>query len=197
MLPYKSFSSVHLHKLLENHKDAFDWSIAMWHEFGAFPRYGTTAHRFGVSSRTAKNIVELAKFSIESPDQYAELLKTPAVHCRPPHVRKIPKTRKRKKHTKQNPKIPAKFYVADEIIYFIKAHMPNAIKIGRTASKAFYGRFSNLQTSNPSLLTILATIPGNRETERELHNRFQDLLISGEWFRYEEPLVSFVLSLSN
>lgn len=43
---------------------------------------------------------------------------------------------------------------------------------------------------------VLATEPGTMRQERERHAQFADLRVTGEWFRYEEPLVSHIASLA-
>ena len=42
---------------------------------------------------------------------------------------------------------------------------------------------------------VLATEAGPMRVERERHAEFADLRVIGEWFRYEEPLISHIASL--
>lgn len=86
-------------------------------------------------------------------------------------------------------------------IYFIqqKPFGPNggAIKIGM--SNNFAGRLSGLQGGNPDPLALIATIPaerqGRKKQETALHEQFSDLNLFSEWFKPEDPLVSYIESL--
>lgn len=42
---------------------------------------------------------------------------------------------------------------------------------------------------------VLATEPGTIQDERARHIAFADLRVTGEWFRFEEPLVSHIAGL--
>lgn len=65
------------------------------------------------------------------------------------------------------------------------------VKIGWCASNV-EKRKAELQTGCPHPLEVLTTFAGSREDEAALHRDFADLRVQGEWFQYEEPLVSFV-----
>lgn len=78
-------------------------------------------------------------------------------------------------------------------VYFIANREQNAVKIGYSASPS--ARLSNLQTSTPSKLELLATIEGDMQTERQLHHRFAEYRVSGEWFRLADDLVEFIESI--
>jgi hypothetical protein len=80
------------------------------------------------------------------------------------------------------------------MIYFVGAMLngePQAIKIGFTA-KDHSDRVSSLQIGNHLELEALATIPGDMRTERELHARFAEHHLRGEWFAPHQSLLARV-----
>jgi hypothetical protein len=80
---------------------------------------------------------------------------------------------------------------ADESVYFIQnAKRIGPIKIGH--SRGIEYRFSQLQTSSPFPLAIIATIAGGVEVEKELHGRFKHLRLQGEWFQATKELTRFI-----
>ena len=73
------------------------------------------------------------------------------------------------------------------VVYFILDEKSNAMKIGYAANVD--NRFSTIQTGNPNSLVILNTIKCRSEQhaahlERELHNRFHQNRLRGEWFTF-------------
>jgi DNA-binding XRE family transcriptional regulator len=76
------------------------------------------------------------------------------------------------------------------MIYFLKAN--DRIKIGYTHDPA--DRISQIKTSSPYELEVVLLIDGNRDEERELHDRFRDLRRFGEWFQFDEPLRNYIES---
>lgn len=78
-------------------------------------------------------------------------------------------------------------------IYFItcmsSVHYP--IKIGWSASLTD-SRVTQLQTGNPNLLTMVATLPGTQEDERKLHISFSHLHVRGEWFLRGDDLIEYI-----
>jgi hypothetical protein len=77
------------------------------------------------------------------------------------------------------------------MIYFIQSET-GTIKIGYSRSPK--QRLNNLQGSNPEKLTLLGTIKGGRFKEAELHKRFSSIKLTGEWFRPDESLLSYIHS---
>ncbi len=80
-------------------------------------------------------------------------------------------------------------------VYFIYNSDSQAIKIGQ--AKDVQKRLDNLQVANPVELKLLKKIalqdlPSARRLESELHDRFSDLHIHGEWFRAEPLLIDFI-----
>lgn len=74
-------------------------------------------------------------------------------------------------------------------VYFIQAGL-GPIKIGYTTD--IKRRLPSLQTSTSKKLRVLATIAGRVGLERELHRRFHEHRISGEWFRPAPELLAFI-----
>jgi hypothetical protein len=79
----------------------------------------------------------------------------------------------------------------DEGVYLVRAL--HWIKIG--VAKNVQKRLRDLQIACPMKLQLLAVVPGCREVEKSLHQRFETLHEHGEWFRAEEPLLSFVTEM--
>ena len=81
------------------------------------------------------------------------------------------------------------------VVYFIQSGGDSGkIKIG--VSRGVRSRLAALQTSSGEPLRLLATVPGDRELERELHRKFAAHRRSGEWFDAAPPLLSFIRTLS-
>ena len=80
------------------------------------------------------------------------------------------------------------------MIYFIQEDEPgrDRIKIGYTIN--VYRRIENLESCSPSKLKCVLYFPGCRKTEKYYHEKFQNMRIRSEWFRFEGELKSFVLS---
>jgi hypothetical protein len=76
------------------------------------------------------------------------------------------------------------------IVYFIRAGANGPIKIGFTSN--LQRRLEFLQSGNHHRLKCLHTIAGTARLEREMHRRFEQLRITGEWFRYEGELRAFL-----
>lgn len=66
------------------------------------------------------------------------------------------------------------------VIYVIGESPTGKVKIG--VSDEPWKRLKGIQTGNPGTLGILATFPGDRGTEKHIHNAFRDYRLSGEWF---------------
>lgn len=70
------------------------------------------------------------------------------------------------------------------MIYFIFDELSNAVKIGKTKDEEVYTRLSMLQVGNPRELKLLGVVKGYTEEEKELHYKFREYAIRGEWFDY-------------
>ena len=81
----------------------------------------------------------------------------------------------------------------EDMIYFIKekriAGVSN-VKIG--FSNEPYVRLSQLQTSHPCELLLIAIMKGNKRKERELHKLFKEFHIRGEWFKLTKSIRDFI-----
>lgn len=64
------------------------------------------------------------------------------------------------------------------------------IKIGWSSDVG--KRLMRVQAGIPEKLKVLAIFPALPETEGNLHRRFAQLRLRGEWFRYEEPLDGWI-----
>jgi hypothetical protein len=78
------------------------------------------------------------------------------------------------------------------MIYFIQAELVGRIKIGLTSKAKINDRLSNLQSSSPVMLHLLATTRGGREKEQRLHARFAYARVVGEWFDPVPKLVRLI-----
>ena len=72
-------------------------------------------------------------------------------------------------------------------IYFIGPKSPeDVVKIGITEDPK--ARLVGLQVGNARKLFLLASCPGDRSTERDLHSKFRVDHIQGEWFNVSNEL---------
>lgn len=76
-------------------------------------------------------------------------------------------------------------------VYF--AQVGDRIKIRWSRNVAT--RVATLQTANADPIHLLATIPGARSLERQLHERFAAARVSGEWFEATPDLLAYIGSL--
>lgn len=79
-------------------------------------------------------------------------------------------------------------------IYFIKSDETKEIKIGYTSGEV-EKRLNSLQTGHPYKLQVLATMPGSRDDEKNLHERFASSRLSGEWFKPYPDLLAFIATV--
>lgn len=73
-------------------------------------------------------------------------------------------------------------------VYFAAAD--DVVKIGLARDPA--KRLAALQTSHPKKLTLLLVLPGGRDLEQRLHERFARYRVGGEWFRRDGHLRNFI-----
>jgi len=67
------------------------------------------------------------------------------------------------------------------VVYFARSGLSGPIKIGHTA-KALKWRVNNMQSGNPETLYLLASMPGDRQFEQDLHQLFARHRLVREWF---------------
>jgi hypothetical protein len=78
-------------------------------------------------------------------------------------------------------------------VYFIQSSNGGPIKIGRVGrADALRNRLDALQTGSPYPLRVLRVIPGDLATEQELHLRFAQWRVSGEWFMPSRELAAYL-----
>jgi hypothetical protein len=78
------------------------------------------------------------------------------------------------------------------VIYFAQADVIGHIKIGWHAGTNAADRLRELQTGCPTRLVLLGTMPGEQQTEADLHRRFAFSHAHGEWFRPVPELLAFI-----
>lgn len=78
------------------------------------------------------------------------------------------------------------------MIYFAQDDATLHIKIGLTNGSP-EDRISSLQTGNPSKITLLGTMPGDRDVESSLHAQFSTSRVAGEWFRPIPQLLLLIM----
>jgi hypothetical protein len=71
-------------------------------------------------------------------------------------------------------------------VYFITCREANAVKIG--SSHDPHKRLREVQWGCPLEVALEGVWPGNREAEFELHRRFADDRLRGEWFTISPTL---------
>lgn len=76
-------------------------------------------------------------------------------------------------------------------VYFIKpVGMDGPVKIGCSHNPA--SRLTTLATWSPFPLEIVATVPGGRDLERNIHQCFADLYSHREWFKADKRLTKAI-----
>ena len=77
------------------------------------------------------------------------------------------------------------------VVYFLLDTAASKVKIGWSAT--FFARLPGHLTSNPSI-HVLATIPGDRAAEAEIHEMWDHLRTCGdEWFAWTQELHDFIV----
>ncbi len=79
------------------------------------------------------------------------------------------------------------------MIYFIQATVSGFIKIGYAIEP--WNRIKQLQTGSSEPLTILKSIPGNKEREKEIQNFLIAHRIRGEWYKPDVEVLNFIRQL--
>jgi len=81
-------------------------------------------------------------------------------------------------------------------VYFIQSGDSGPIKIG--VAYNVKQRIAGLQTANPNKLNLLATIKNKNalKVESDLHEKFKEHRLQGEWFKPVTSLLSYIKQLS-
>jgi len=72
--------------------------------------------------------------------------------------------------------------------YFIEAQATGLIKIGRSVEPS--RRLKDLMTASPAALRLIGVL--EQDCERELHQQYASLRTTGEWFKAEDPLLTYL-----
>lgn len=86
-----------------------------------------------------------------------------------------------------------------EFVYFFKHNNVNGIKIGKTSGESVLDRFITFKTYSPfgaSIIGFFETDNGFRD-EKELHQRFKDFRLQGEFFDISIDLVNNIIFEKN
>jgi len=83
------------------------------------------------------------------------------------------------------------------IVYFIQGKSDNLVKIG--ICNNLKRRMIGLQTGNPHPLRVLRQLDvmDHERLERDLHDRFKDFSVQGEWFNLSSGCRRWIKSLKN
>lgn len=89
--------------------------------------------------------------------------------------------------------------LTDGLIYYLldASRAEQRLKIGYTQNLSDRLKALANETMSRQRPLVLALEAGGITLERERHDQFAALRVVGEWFRYEDPLRSFVAELPN
>jgi hypothetical protein len=79
-------------------------------------------------------------------------------------------------------------------VYFIQRPNDGAIKIGHTTE--FKARFDALEAFTGMDLTTLCILDKDRKFEKEMHEKFNNIRLKGEWFKSDKLLLDYIDSLN-
>lgn len=79
------------------------------------------------------------------------------------------------------------------MIYFIQDQNLHHIKIGYTGDDPV-GRLKALQTGSAAKLVLLGCVEGSQSEEAEMHRRFAEHRVAGEWFRPAPEILQYMLA---
>lgn len=78
-------------------------------------------------------------------------------------------------------------------IYFVQEGEGGPVKIGNSTWPE--RRLQDHQCGNPRTLYLLGSFAATRSTEREIHERFAEQRLTGEWFQPTTELLEYVLGV--
>lgn len=111
----------------------------------------------------------------------------------PPPRPNILKRRVEARRARREPERPAYKVFEDEdsgYVYFVQPLAGGDIKIGFSLHPVT--RIVRLQGSSPVRLRCLGVTLGGRRREHEVHTRFHELRVRGEWFKPDETLMAYI-----
>ncbi len=76
------------------------------------------------------------------------------------------------------------------MVYLIADTEKRWCKIGYSATPK--KRISGIQTASPLKIEIISIIAGDTTDEKELHKKFKDKRLNGEWFKYDEEIINYI-----
>ena len=79
-------------------------------------------------------------------------------------------------------------------VYFISCTETNRVKIGFTTGEPI-ARLKSLQTGSAGQLRLMCSHPGSMDDERNLHERFAECRLHGEWFQPNDDLIKHMLGI--
>jgi hypothetical protein len=78
-------------------------------------------------------------------------------------------------------------------VYFVT--YADKVKIG--TARSVKKRFAELQCGSPVILRLAGQMPGDNRDERELHERWNEYRLHGEWFRLNPEIRKFIRDLGS
>ncbi len=80
-------------------------------------------------------------------------------------------------------------------VYFLRSENEGEIKIGYAVDVE--KRVKQLQTGHPQKLKVMATLKGDMELEKDIHDKFYKHRLNGEWFEPHPDLLAFISTIKN
>jgi hypothetical protein len=76
-------------------------------------------------------------------------------------------------------------------VYFITCRQTGTVKIGHSLEPS--ARLKELQTAHPFELKLEASLPGGADEENDMHCRFAEVRLKGEWFTIND-MIELIIS---
>jgi Meiotically up-regulated gene 113 len=84
------------------------------------------------------------------------------------------------------------FGKVEGFVYFIVHGVGNSAKVKIGTSRNVRARLADLKTGVPGTARVYYVTPGNTGLERELHRKFAEDRISGEWFQFSSVIRDWI-----
>lgn len=78
-------------------------------------------------------------------------------------------------------------------VYAIWAQATDLVKFG--TAEDVRRRFSQIKVSSPDVLHLVMDVPGDSALEREIHFRFREHRVRGEWFKTSAEVLEFLAGM--